>query len=284
MIAAPSSFAPTEIKRISKALPTSACTMVVETDCGTAYLKALGNEEGPWTLACELIGTRLAQWLGLSTFEFAQIEVKPYHNIRFHNGKSAIPGPAFITRSERGEQWDGTIAPLRRLSNLEDIGRLVLFDTWTLNCDRFFRKNDDIGTKPRCNLGNVFLQEDPQNGALEMKAMDHTHCFSCGKEVSPKIADLPTIRDPRIFGLFPEFKRLLTRNELKLPIADLRKIDMATLNRAFQDIPKEWEVNADTQTAMKTFLISRAAYVCDTISNTIWPQQTLISEEFADEN
>ncbi len=276
-------FAPTEIRRVSKALPTSACTVVVETNCGTAYLKALGNDEGPWTLACDLIGTRLANWLGLSTFEFAQMVVEPYHNIQFHNGRDATPGTAFLTRAVRGEQWDGSKDQLKRLSNPHDIGRLVLFDTWTLNCDRFSRKNEEIGTKPRRNLGNVFLEEEPEDGGFVLKAMDHTHCFSCGKPVSPKIFDINTIHDPRIFGLFPEFKPLIFDEELKLAVADLRKINSATLDLAFEDIPKEWEVNADTQSAMKSFLLRRAEFVCDTIGSAIFPHLELPGFEFEDD-
>jgi hypothetical protein len=41
----------------------------VETDAGEGFLKAMGNPESPHVLACELVGTLLAEWLGLPTLE-----------------------------------------------------------------------------------------------------------------------------------------------------------------------------------------------------------------------
>jgi len=48
------------------------------------------------------VGTQLAAWLGLPTFEFAIIQVLPENEIPFQKGDQAQPGPAFITRLEPG--------------------------------------------------------------------------------------------------------------------------------------------------------------------------------------
>src|SRR4051794_38425377 len=98
---------PTTVTRFLRGIPSSARTAVVETDAGTGYLKALGNPEGPNTLACELVGTRLAQWLGLPTLDFALINIDDVDEIPFYNSAGemdgrAFPGAAFITREERG--------------------------------------------------------------------------------------------------------------------------------------------------------------------------------------
>jgi hypothetical protein len=127
---------PTTIRRFIKAINSSACTARVLTNAGPAYLKALGSSEGPHTLACEWVGTHLAKWLGLPTFDCALIEVTTDDEIPFHNGGAAQPGPAFVTRAESGEPWSGKKRQLNRLFNPQDISRLVVFDTWTLNCDR----------------------------------------------------------------------------------------------------------------------------------------------------
>ena len=89
---------PSTIKRFIKAFPTSACTVLVETDAGKGYLKALGNNEGPYILACEWIGTQLAAWFGLSTFDFAMFDVTNIDEIPFHNSSKAQVGRAFITQ------------------------------------------------------------------------------------------------------------------------------------------------------------------------------------------
>jgi hypothetical protein len=140
---------PTTIKRFVKAFPTSACTVLVETDLGKGYLKALGNSEGPYILACERIGTQLAAWLGLPTFDFATIEVTDIDEIPFHNGSKAQVGPAFITRAESGDSWSGDEKQLNRLFNPQDISRLVVFDTWTLNCDRHSWQGEGTARRAR---------------------------------------------------------------------------------------------------------------------------------------
>jgi hypothetical protein len=152
---------PTTIKRFIQAFPTSACTALVETDAGMGYLKPMGGPEGPHTLACELVATRLAKWFGLSTLDFAVIPVAPEDEIPFHKGGKAEVGPAFITRAESGEPWSGAPNQLSRLINSQDVSRLVVFDTWTLNCDRYSLPSGDRVGKPRINRNNVFLSEAP---------------------------------------------------------------------------------------------------------------------------
>jgi hypothetical protein len=66
---------PKVIRRFIKSFPTGAEVVIVETDQGRGYLKALGNRAGPHALACEWVGTSLAGLLGLSTLDFALIDV-----------------------------------------------------------------------------------------------------------------------------------------------------------------------------------------------------------------
>jgi len=127
---------PITFRRFVKAIPSSARTAIIETDTGLGYLKALGGPEGPHTLAAELIATRLAHWFGLTTLDFAIIELDEYDEIPFidkdgNQTGMALPGPAFITRSEAGGNWSGAKKQLQMLVNPEDITRLVVFDTWT---------------------------------------------------------------------------------------------------------------------------------------------------------
>ena len=58
-----------------------------------------------------------------------------------------------------------------------------MFDTWLLNCDRFSFPTRNPPTKPRINRNNVFLSEEAPDGKFVLKAMDHTHCFTCGKNL-----------------------------------------------------------------------------------------------------
>jgi hypothetical protein len=65
---------PRIIRRFIKNFATATEVVLVETDQGRGYLKALGNKSGPHALACEWVGTNLAKLLGLQTFDFSIIE------------------------------------------------------------------------------------------------------------------------------------------------------------------------------------------------------------------
>lgn len=268
------SWRPTTIKRVYKAFPTSACTVFVETDAGPGYLKAIGSAEGPHILACELIGSRLAKWFGLSTFEFSVIDVTEFDEIRLHDGRLATTGPAFISREERGEPWSGSEKQLDQLENSEDVSRLVVFDTWTMNCDRHSWQGEGVNQRERVNRNNVFLSESfASRGHLMLKAMDHTHCFTCGREPSRRLRHLDMIHDPRVFGRFPEFTRLLDRRQVAAAIRDLRRMNSVEAAQMTSDVPREWGVPDEAFDALREFLVRRAVFVAETIERRLWPQQ-----------
>jgi hypothetical protein len=148
---------PQKIVRFVRNFPTGTGTILVKTDQGEGYLKAMGNPGGEHCLACEYVGTQFAHWFGLPTFDFALIWVTDPDELPFHKGGKAKPGAAFITRKERGGTWGGSDRELKRLVNQDDLTRLVIFDTWTLNWDRY--SVDDKG-KRRINRDNVFLSEE----------------------------------------------------------------------------------------------------------------------------
>jgi hypothetical protein len=113
-------------------------TALIVTDAGKAYIKALGNRQGPHPLACEWVGTELAAWFGLPTFETAILRIDATTDeIPFRRGGKAESGPAFVARAVEGRSWGGTDADLNLLVNPEaitELTELVVFDTWTLNC------------------------------------------------------------------------------------------------------------------------------------------------------
>ena len=56
---------PTEVIQFINHVNSGAGTLIVRTDAGLAYLKALGNPDGPHALVKDLLGTHLAAMLGL---------------------------------------------------------------------------------------------------------------------------------------------------------------------------------------------------------------------------
>lgn len=254
---------PTTIRRADKAYRTATDTVRVTTDAGPGFLKALGNHGGPHLLAADWVGTHLAQWLGLPTFEVSLINVTVEDEIQFLNGQFAQPGPAFIAREQSGMVWGGRAGILDKLVNPEDIPRLVLFDTWTRNCDRY--PPDLAMRKP--NRNNVFLSnEDVPDGFFRLLAMDHTHCFNCGRDLNAHLADIDLVQDERLYGLFPEFLPFLPPHQAALDAATAR---LRTLGRQWvidlaSTIPAEWQVPNSGQDALVNLICNRAHYTADT--------------------
>ncbi len=247
---------PREILRFIRNFDTGAGAVLVLRDVGEGYLKAMGNPGGEHCLACEWVATHLAKWFKLPTFDFALIELTDLDEIPFFRGGQATAGPAFITRAELGEPWSGKANQLNRLINPKDISRLVVFDTWVLNCDRYApnrRRNP--------NYNNVFLSEEAPEGYLLLKAMDHTHAFNCGRDLAPRIADLDRIRDPDVYGLFPAFASRLDGDAFHQALDELAQVPRQFVEEVVRSIPNDWHVNSNTQTALIRLITERALYL-----------------------
>lgn len=211
----------------------------------------------------------MAQQLGLPTFDFALIDVTEDDELPFAARGEAIPGPAFITREELGTPWGGSPKELEKIANRHDIATLVLFDTWTLNCDRYL---PDPRT-PRVNRDNVFLSRvGAPRGKFILKAMDHTHCFTCGKDLTRRVSAVDRIQDARIYGLFDEFRAHLNREDMLDSIRSLEGISREDIECTVQTIPREWEVDQVARAALVELIYRRKSYVAELIVTTIWPQ------------
>ena len=96
---------PTCITQFVEPRKSSTMVVIVDTDAGLGFLKAMGNPEGEHALACDWIGTQLAKWFGLSTLDQAIVEYDGIPPITLFNGNSAVAGPVLITRSVKGVVW-----------------------------------------------------------------------------------------------------------------------------------------------------------------------------------
>jgi hypothetical protein len=240
----PEHWRPRVIRRFIESVRSATSVARVETDAGEGFVKALGNPAGPHALACEWIGTQLAEWFGLPTLDYALIEVTTDDEIPLFGGHQALPGPAFITRAEKAYSWGGGIASLKRLGNPADIAKLVTFDTWTRNCDRC---PADL-TQRNPHRDNVLLS---RAGAIE------------------------TIRDPGVFGLFPEFRPLLTEAQVRQACARLRTITRRQVETIVASVPAAWAVEDSARQALADLLFRRADFVAGTLVGAIFGQGDL---------
>ncbi|MCH7687507.1 MAG: hypothetical protein IH899_12630 [Planctomycetes bacterium] len=261
---------PTCITQFVEARKSSTMVVIVQTDAGRGFLKAMGNPEGEAALGCDWVGTQLAKWFGLPTLDQAIVEFDGIPGITLFNGNPAVEGPALVTRAVKGDSWSGTRRQLAKLQNPDDISRLVVFDTWILNRDRH--------STNRQNRDNVFLSAESK--PLELLAIDHTHCFGMsGGELTERVAHIGNCRDGAVYGLFPEFKRFLDKDVVSQAVEQLGRIDETAVKRIVADIPNQWQVADKAKAALVSFVLQRAVYVADTIFEKLWPQKEL---EFPD--
>lgn len=258
---------PTRLMEILGSADTSTGATEVTTDAGRAYLKPLGNRQGPHVLATDWVGTHLARWFGLSTFDIAILTRDADATFPLPRGYAAEPGPAFAARAMAGEPWGKSGLQLEVLVNPEDITRLVVFDTWTLNCDR--HHHDLTVRKP--NYDNVYLSsEGVEGGKRRLIAMDHGLCFiRSGEDLTTKLAHIDRIQNEHVFGLFPEFRGRLREDIVIECVARLREMDTATAAEIIGTVPNQWEVPPEAREAWSNLVYRRAGFVADNIQKWI---------------
>ncbi len=261
---------PSIVRRFIEGIGTSTRVMRVETDAGEGFLKALGNPEGPHALASEWVGTKLAVLLGLPTFEHAIIEIAKDDELPFRGGGKADPGPAFISRAERGIPWGGGTKSLSHIVNPDGIACLVVLDTWLRNRDRH-----SVGANGhvRQNYDNVWLSREAMSGRkLRLKATDHTHCFASSGQLTTRLAHLDWIEDEAIYGFFPEFGNFVSEPALQAACGRLSGIGRVDIEPIVRSVPNAWGVSNDVRAAWMEFIERRAQFVARTAYAKIFGQ------------
>ena len=236
---------PTQLMEVAGSADTSTGATEATTDAGRAYIKPMGNRQGPHVLATDWVGTHLAKWFGLSTFEIAIIRVEASNVFELPRGARAEPGPAFAARAEAGDAWGGGSKELETIVNPEDISRLVAFDTWTLNCDR--HHFDPNARRP--NYANVFLStENVEEGRTRLIAMDHGLCFiRSGEELATNLTHIDKVRDEHVYGLFPEFLDKLRYDIIDQCAVRLKEMDLETARAMIETVPAVGSIERDTR-------------------------------------
>lgn len=241
---------------------TSASPVQVLTDAGPAFLKALGNDEGPHALACDWIGTHIAALLGLPTFAMAILQL-PFPILRPDSSPLAA-GPAFVVQKMEGGPWDGTAEALQRLENPDALAGLVVLDCLIRNSDRFVPDERDP-VQGRRNVRNVFLAPSERRRYHLVIAMDHTHCLGrrSGGAIPIRPDTIDAIQDERLLGLFPEFTPLVTREALARWMPALQRIEPAAVAPIMSALPAEWDLDRVRQERVTGLLTRRAAWLCE---------------------
>lgn len=265
---------PTQVTRlITNDIPTSTSPCFVDTDLGRGYVKMPNTSAGPQALVSELVGTHLAEWFGLQVFENAVIQVA--ESDIDPDSVDNQPVPAFITREECGDPWEGDEIVLKSVANAPHFSWIVVFDTWVGNIDRhcWIVRNDEK-TEWR-NERNVFLSNVAPPGKFTLKAYDHTHCHLSQIVASPQVDLVSKIEDQEVYGCFPEFQPFLDRQEIQAAVRKLLDFDDATARQVVGKVPEEWIVDATARDRLIEFVMRRSNFVGDNIESTLFPQGEL---------
>lgn len=252
------------MRRVIRVLETSTRPIECELDDGAhAFIKVMGNPEGPGALACEWIGTGAARLLELPVFDVAIPSYPEELCMKLEHGLVPQPGPCFATRFADGSSWDGRGALLDALEYPEHIPGLIVLDTWLRNPDRYFVR----AGQTRQNLRNVFLREDGvPRGSFRLLAIDHTHVIRQDGELTNQCINIDRERENLVYGLFPEFVNRIDREDLEPFITRLSHLSRThEIDELVRQTPKQWLPDGQVRQDLPGFLKRRATHVATNV-------------------
>lgn len=275
------------IAQLEAALSTSTAAVRVRTDAGDAFCKAIGApDEPPMALACDWIGSRLGQLLGVPVPAVAICQTD-LPLVLDDLGRCREPGPVFLSQEiEDTETWDGEAKSLATVDNPEVLAGGALLDTWILNHDRHGYLHNG---QPRVNTRNLLLQKVKRGRSTTRRLLwliDHTHCLTRrdGGGFARRIDAIDHVQDHRLFGLFPAAIPQLTPERARPWVDQLRSIDRGAITAIMEAVPHEWEVSAEQRQGLLELLLRRRDFLCDswlTTMNTAcnWQQSILDGDQ-----
>jgi HipA-like protein len=258
MLACGRAWQPSRVKRVIETLHSSTRVAKVATDADIGFLKGMGNPAGLDSLACELVGSELAQWFGLQTPPFALLRVANLEIPMSGIERPMEPGPAFISREIMGSTSDGSDAFLPLLRNPEDVSKVVVFDTWIRNGDRY--PADKQEQEAVANRDNIFFS--PSGAKFDLIVFDHTHCF-VDSTLEDGLDDTYLVEDDRIYGNFPEFANYICESDVRAAVGKLRQLDPAIVKEIMDSVPADWRVTSAVRKKWAEVICKRALLVAD---------------------
>jgi hypothetical protein len=230
---------------------TSTKPLRVMTDDGPAIVKYIGNKAGSDALICELIGTELANCIGLTTPDFA-VAYMPSLELPTHLFLRVESGPAFFSKWEDATSLSPRSTLLGNLRKPDDIAKLVAFDTWLRNKDRFSDPaNQDFGSK---NFDNLLLRPDKRK--VQLLVIDHSHAIA--ETTLEDELGQGWVDEQKVYGMFPEFVQYVTRRGIQGALAEINKIDVERIERICQEVPRDWGMTHALAQRLSNCIVERA--------------------------
>ena len=143
---------------------------------------------------------------------------------------------------------------------------------WLRNTDRYYLP------KGRVNWDNVFFsKESSEEGKLSLRAMDFSHAYQFGGELTIGVSSISNIKDDAVFGLFPEFRKKLSRDAIRHFASILGGVSRSQIEDAVELIPLQWQLESSVRSALVNYLHQRASFVAESIESRLFdpPQLTI---------
>jgi hypothetical protein len=260
MLACGTECQPTTITREIQLFPSSCRAAKVATDVADGFIKGIGNPGTSSAMISELLAAELGTWFELRIPPFAVVRDCPIDipmKDREGNLEGYISPPVFFSKAVDGIPRDGSDRFLKRLETPSDVARLVVFDTWILNNDRYVDGSE--------NSDNLLYAQAERKGKYDLVVIDHSHCFVD----QPFEIDLPgkrlpqLLQDTTVYGRYPEFTPFITEDDVNAAINKLAELERDFVVECVNQIPAEWGLAAALQIPLVDFVCGRAAFVVD---------------------
>lgn len=164
----------------------------------------------------------------------------------------------FFSSAVEGTPRDGTDAFLRRLRDKDCVSRLVVFDTWIRNWDRYYG-----GDANSDNL--LYVQASVHK--YDLVPIDHSNCFIGGDPVFPDgAAPNDWIEDGSVYGKFPEFDDFITSDGVTAALDRLTTLDRNFVTEVVNSVPLAWGLGPLARVGLIDFICARATYLVDTLA------------------
>lgn len=235
------------------------------TDEGAAIVKYIGNPAGADALICELVGSELANMVGLTTPDFAVLDI-PGIVLPNNPFVQVVPGPAFFSRWIEATSLSPGSTLLKKLRQPDAVAKLVVFDTWLRNKDRFAASR--LVGYENINYDNVLLRMDKR--MVELVVIDHTHAL-----VETTLEDelgQEWVAERNVYGLFDQFAPILTRKAVDSALALVEQIDLETIQSVCEGVPLEWGMTYGLADRLSSCLVERAKELGKWLPSAIFDQ------------
>jgi hypothetical protein len=248
------------VQRVVKLFPSHSRPARVLTDAGPGYVKGLFSPSGSDSLAAELVCAELATLIGLSVPPFAviqnsEIEV-PMLDWHTHMGVPLF----FSSEIENALTSDGSDTFLKKLDRPADVAKLVMFDTWVRNRDRF---NTTPSGGQSYNRDNLLFGPAP-NGRLRVQPIDHANCFvGTGGTFEGGMHGAEVFDDKTIYGLFPEFAPFMNSTYVAEAAEAILAVSEAAVREIVNSIPVQWGVLHPQRERLVEVILERAKRVSE---------------------